>query len=214
MAEPIKPVAPVMKTRMMKSSTYCRELHGDNRAETDLPLLDALVGLADLVEPVRFGHDAHLAARGERERLVKVFAAVLLTADDLDPPHQEVERRNRERLGLGAHEDEAAVRPKPPDRIGHRVHRVARAEDDVRPACSGQGCAVADHLVRAKVADETILVRRMRYRDGLEACRLGVLDGEVPEPADAHDGNTLARLWRRPAESRPDGVAGAEDRRR
>jgi hypothetical protein len=50
-----------------------------------------------------------------RQCLVEVFAAVLLAADDLDPPHQEVERRNRKRLGLGAHEDEPAVRPKPPD---------------------------------------------------------------------------------------------------
>src|SRR5262249_37602647 len=115
MAEPMNPVAPVMKTRMMRSSTFCRELHGDDRAKADLPLLDALVRLADLVEPVRFGHDPHLPARGDRRRLVKVFAAVLLAPDDLDPPHQEIERRNRERLGLGAHEDEPAVRPKPPD---------------------------------------------------------------------------------------------------
>jgi hypothetical protein len=146
--------------------------------------------------------------------LVEVFAAVLLAADDLDPPRQEVERRHRERLALGAHDDESAVGPQPTDRVGHGVRRVARAEHDVRAACAGQARAVADYLVGAEVADEPILVRRARYRDGVEAGRLRVLDSQVPQPADAHDGDALARLWRRPAESRPDGVAGAEDRRR
>jgi hypothetical protein len=62
-----------------------RPLHRHGRPEPDVAPLDPLVGFPNLVEPVRLRHDAHLAARGERERLVKVLAAVLLAADDLDP---------------------------------------------------------------------------------------------------------------------------------
>src|ERR1700734_2912097 len=72
------------------------KLHGDDRSESDLALFDALVGFGDLVETVRFGHDANFAARGDRQRLVQVVAAVLLAADDLDPLPQEFERRNHE----------------------------------------------------------------------------------------------------------------------
>jgi hypothetical protein len=114
-------------------------------------------------------------------------------------------------LSLGAHEDEPAVGPEPADRVGHRVHRVAGAEHNVRAACAGQARAVADDFIGAERADEPVLVRRVRDRDRLEARRLRVLDGQVPEPTDAHDRDALARLWRRPAQPRPDGVAGAED---
>ncbi|HEV2967911.1 MAG TPA: hypothetical protein VG009_07395 [Candidatus Dormibacteraeota bacterium] len=38
-----------------------------------------------------------------------------------------------------------------------RPRRVAGAEDDVRPACGGQAVAVADHLIRAEVADSSDL---------------------------------------------------------
>src|SRR5262249_41959954 len=165
-AEPTNPVAPGTKIRRMESSELENELHGDDGAESDLSLLDALVGLPDLVEPVRFGHDTHLSAGGDRKSLEKVFAAVLLAADDLDPPRQEIERRTRERLGLGAHDDEPAVGPQPTDRVGRRVHRVARAEHNVRSACPGQARAIADDLIGAEVADEPILVRRVRYRNG------------------------------------------------
>jgi hypothetical protein len=50
-------------------------LHRDDRAESDLFLLDALVGFADFVESVGFRHDAHLAAGSDRERLVEILAA-------------------------------------------------------------------------------------------------------------------------------------------
>src|SRR5262249_33860386 len=52
-------------------------LHRHDRPEPDLAPLDPLVGLADLF--VSLCQDAHLAARGERKRLVKVFAAFVST---------------------------------------------------------------------------------------------------------------------------------------
>ena len=58
-----------MLTFQSHSHLRKNELHGDDRAESDLSLLDALVGLPDLVEPVRFGHDTHLSAGGDRKRL-------------------------------------------------------------------------------------------------------------------------------------------------
>ena len=85
MAQPMKPVAPLTNARMRRSSTFCRELHGDDRPEPDLPLLDALAGLDDLVEPVGFRHDANLAVRGERERLVQVLRTLQARREERFP---------------------------------------------------------------------------------------------------------------------------------
>ena len=81
------------------------------------------------------------------------FAAILLTADDLDPPHQKIERRYHERLGVRAHDNQPPIGPQPPDRVVHGVGGVAGAEDDFGPACSGQTRPVADNLIGAEVAD-------------------------------------------------------------
>src|SRR5262249_40542709 len=60
--------------------------------------------------------------------------------------------------------------------------------------------------------EERVLAGRAGGGDLSPPPRLGVRHGGAPEPADADDGDALARLRSRPAEPRPDGVAGAEDR--
>ena len=53
----------------------------------------------------------------------------------------------------------------------------------------------------------------MRYGDRVETHRFGELNAQVPKAADAEDRNPIARLRLGPAESRPDGVPGTENRR-
>ena len=49
-------------------------------------------------------------ARGNRQSLLQIFTAILLAADDLDAPHQEIDRRKHERFGVDPHDDQSAIR--------------------------------------------------------------------------------------------------------
>src|ERR1700732_127938 len=52
----------------------------------------------------------------------------------------------------------------------------------------------------------------MRNRDGLESGSFRILHGEVPEAADAENGDALVRLGVGPAQSAPHRIPRAEDR--
>ena len=81
------------------------------------------------------------------------------------------------------------------------------------PSDRGQTFAVTNNLVGAKFANEFIFVGRVRDGDRRETSGLGILHGKMSETANADDGEAFARLRLSPAQSGPDGVAGAEKRR-
>jgi hypothetical protein len=77
-----------------------------------------------------------------------------------------------------------------------------------------QALAIAHDFIGTQFSDEFVLVRRARHGNGLEACGLGVLHGQMSEPSDTHNGHALMRLRIGPPQAAPDRVAGAKDRRR
>src|SRR5262249_45980957 len=112
-----------------------------------------------------------------------VLAPILLRADDLDPAHDEIRRRH----GSGF-----ASKPVNTKRPSGRRPAIASAiastelpvpSTDVGATRLGEPLAIANDEVGAELADEAILVRRMRDSDRLEARRLRVLYRQVSQPA-------------------------------
>ena len=111
------------------------------------------------------------------------------------------------------HEHKTAIRAQSGDAISHRIHRVACAEDHISAACCRKTLAITNNFVGTQFANHFILICRARDGDRREPGSFRVLNGEMPEAANADDSKSLSGLGLPPAQARPNRVTGAENRR-
>ncbi len=130
-----------------------------------------------------------------------------------------MERIDLDRLGRGADHQQRAVDAEPVDQRRHGLAARHRGEDHLGAAERHQrrggilGLAV-DVAMRAELERELRLVLAASDGDRVEAHLCGELHGKMPEPADAVNGDDIARLRAGIAQRIESGDAGAEQRRR
>src|SRR5213594_3877587 len=190
----------------------------DDRPVADLARLEPIADFVDPLERVDFEPGLHLPRRGEVERFDQIAPVILFTADDPHLVRLDVHKVDLDQSIHQATADHLSLRPEAAHRLTGVRHRVRSPEDDVSTARLEQGLTEAarsdDDVCGPEPPGFFLLLWVPDDRDHLEAERLGVLDGEVPQTADAEDGDSVAGAGIRVPQAAHDREAGAEDRRR
>jgi glycosyltransferase involved in cell wall biosynthesis len=173
----------------------------DDRAEAHVALLHPVDDVRDVRHRKDLDHGGDLPARHQGQGLLQVLKAVMSGAEySLALDKERVIRGNRERSRrVHACQDEPSFRSQAAQGLGGDGIGTSGGEDDIRATGCGQLVAAGDHKVGAELAGEVVLVVGAGDGDGLEPARLGELQRQVAQCADAQHRDPLAR----PGLSRP-----------
>src|SRR2546422_8306696 len=120
-----QPVLTLRGARNLPGISRSRSVCNDC-AKSNFAFGDSIVRPNDFIQRVGFGDNLDFPLRRIIEGLVEIGRTVLLAADDANPAHEQVKRMDGQRLRFDTHQDQAAIRAKSLDRVGHGDRKSTR----------------------------------------------------------------------------------------
>jgi hypothetical protein len=211
----------VRKVLSPRKAPRCRVTSQHNHdAATDRSLLEICEHLVDFFQPRLADFHMDLAFRRECDRFREVFAAAHNRAAKGNPFHDDIENRCGEIAGRQADEADCTLAPHHMERLAESRRRDRRHQ---RAMCASAGQlddlrhSIGRLRIHGRLGPQ-YTGKRQLFLGHIEGCdmqahRLGVLDGNVAQPANAGDRDPLAGFRFGLLDALVCRDAGAEDRR-